>query len=95
MQGLDAAGLRYNAPGGAFYIMADFSDVFDGDNEAFTKHLISEVGVACIPPGSFYSDAHRGIAQNYVRFAFCKTDDVLHAACERLALLGKTNDSPT
>lgn len=87
MEGLDAAGLRYQAPDGAFYIMADFSDVFDGDNEAFTRHLISEVGVACIPPGSFYSVEHRHIAQNYVRFAFCKTDDVLHAACERLATL--------
>ncbi len=87
MQGLDAAGLRYTVPQGAFYIMADFSDVFDGDSMQFAQHLIREVGVASIPPGSFYCDDHRHIAQQYVRFAFCKTDDLLEAACEKLATL--------
>jgi N-succinyldiaminopimelate aminotransferase len=87
MQGLDAAGLRYHTPPGAFYIMADFSGVFDGSSDVFTERLIQEVGVACIPPGSFYSDDHRHLSAHYVRFAFCKTDDMLEAACERLATL--------
>jgi N-succinyldiaminopimelate aminotransferase len=87
LQGLDAAGLEYVVPQGAFYVMADFSGHFEGDSMDFAKHLIKTVGVATIPPGSFYSDGHRHLASNYVRFAFCKTDDVLYAACEQLAKL--------
>lgn len=67
--------------------MADFSSVFDGDAEAFTRHLITEVGVACIPPTSFYSAEHRHLGQKHVRFAFCKHDDTLRRAAERLARL--------
>ena len=87
LQGLDAAGLRYHAPEGAFYVMADFSDHFEGDSFGFAQHLIEEVGVASIPPGTFYSDEHRHLANHYVRFAFCKTDDVLYQACEKLSNL--------
>jgi len=87
MQGLDAAGLPYFAPEGAFYVMADFSGHFDRGSDAFAKHLIETVGVASIPPGTFYCDEHRHLADHYVRFAFCKTDDVLEAACERLSRL--------
>lgn len=89
MQGLDAAKLRYSVPQGAFYIMADFSDVFEGDDLAFARHLITEIGVAAIPPSSFYSDGHRSIAQHTIRFAFCKTDALLEQACERLVRLAR------
>jgi N-succinyldiaminopimelate aminotransferase len=87
LEGLNAAGLKPLHPQGAFYIMADFSDLHDGGSMAFTEFLASKVGVACIPPGSFYSDNHRHIGDKHVRFAYCKTDDVLEAACERLATL--------
>lgn len=87
MQGLDAAGLPYFKPEGAFYIMADFSGVFEGDDLAFVKHLITDIGVTSIPPASFFSDAHKHMAKNYVRFAFCKKDDTLTAANERLLKL--------
>ncbi len=87
LQGLDAAGLKTLHPQGAFYIMADFSDLHDGDSMAFTEFLASEVGIACIPPGSFYSDDHRHIGNKHVRFAYCKTDDILEAACDKLATL--------
>jgi N-succinyldiaminopimelate aminotransferase len=87
LEGLRAAGLKAEAPAGAFYIMADFSAVFDGDDVAFTRHLISQVGVACIPPSSFFCAAHRPITRSYVRFAYCKADAVLAEAAERLAQL--------
>lgn len=85
---LSQAGLRASQPEGTFFIMADFSDVFAGDDVAFTKHLIEQVGVACIPPSAFFSPQHRHLAQNHVRFAYCKDDDALYAAAERLAKLG-------
>lgn len=89
MQALDAAGLKAMTPEGTYFAMADFSDVFDGDDMAFSNELIREIGVACIPPRFFYSPEHQHIGSQYVRFAFCKNDDTLHAAAERLRKLRK------
>ena len=87
MQALNAAGLTSIMPQGTYFVMADFSEVFNGDDVAFTKHLITEIGVACIPPSAFFSAEHKSLAQNHVRFAFCKSDDTLKAAAERMAKL--------
>jgi aspartate/methionine/tyrosine aminotransferase len=45
------------------------------------------VGVAVVPGSSFYSDPRDGARQ--VRFAFCKRDETLDAAAERLRKLGR------
>lgn len=87
MQALDAAGLKSITPQGTYFVMADFSDVFDGDDVAFTKHLITDIGVACIPPSAFFSADHRYLTKDHVRFAFCKSDDTLKAAADRMAKL--------
>ena len=87
LPGLEAAGLKPFAPEGAFYIMADFTDVFDGQAYDFAKHCINEVGVACIPPGTFFCDEHRHLGQTQVRFSFCMQDDTLAQAAERLQKL--------
>jgi N-succinyldiaminopimelate aminotransferase len=88
LAGLDAAGLKAFKPQGTYFVMADFADVFDGDDVAFAQYLIREAGVACIPPTFFYSAAHKHIGRTGARFAFCKGDDTLRAAAERLARLG-------
>ncbi|MBK9123192.1 MAG: aminotransferase class I/II-fold pyridoxal phosphate-dependent enzyme [Chloroflexi bacterium] len=87
LQGLDAAGLSYVTPQGTYFVMADFSSVFDGDDVAFSRHLIEQVGVATIPPTSFYSAGHKHLGSKHVRFAFCKNDATLEQAAERLARL--------
>lgn len=84
---LTETGLKPFAPQGAFYIMADFSDVFAGDDLAFAKWLISEIGVATIPPSGFFCEEHRSIGSSYVRFAFCKNANVIEQAGERLLKL--------
>ncbi|MFN8564274.1 MAG: aminotransferase, partial [Anaerolineae bacterium] len=70
-----------------YFVMADFADVFDGDDIDFARHLTSELGVACIPPTFFYSTGHAYMASTQARFAFCKSDDTLRQAGERLAKL--------
>jgi N-succinyldiaminopimelate aminotransferase len=87
MQGLTAAGLKARAPEGTYFVMADFSDVFDGDDIEFAQHLTEKIGVACIPPSPFYSPEHAHIARKQARFAFCKSDDLLKQAGEKLAKL--------
>jgi N-succinyldiaminopimelate aminotransferase len=89
MGALGAAGLRAKSPEGTYFVMADFSDVFDGDDLEFARYLTSEIGVACIPPTFFYSTGHAHMASTMARFAFCKSDEMLSRAAERLAGLGK------
>jgi aminotransferase len=82
---LQGAGFKAFVPDGAYYIMTDISSFgFDNDVE-FTRHLIREVGVACVPGSSFYSVPERGAQQ--VRFCFCKKDETLNSAAERLGKL--------
>lgn len=87
MQGLEGTGLKAFQPEGTYFVMVDFSDVFDGDDLAFSKYLITEIGVAGIPPSSFYSPQHRHLGQSQLRFSFCKNDDTLLLAADRLKKL--------
>jgi len=87
-------GLRVSVPGGTYFVMADFSGLgIEGvsDDVGFCRWLIENVGVAAIPPSAFYSEAHKPLAANWVRFAFCKRMETLEAAAERLkGLTAKT-----
>src|SRR6266851_5259956 len=89
MAALDGGGLRYIAPEGTYFVLADFSDVFNGTPVEFTRYLTKEIGVACIPPETFYGPEHAHIGHNYVRFAFCKSDELLQQVKERLTRLDK------
>jgi aspartate/methionine/tyrosine aminotransferase len=82
---LEKAGFRTFRPDGAYYIMTDISAFEFADDVEFTRHLIREVGVACVPGSSFYSVPERGAQQ--VRFCFCKKDETLQLAAERLEKL--------
>ncbi len=79
---LIAAGFACTPPQGAYYIMADFGGLSDRSDEDFAEWLTSHVGVAPVPGSSFYHDPSRG--RTTVRFAFCKTLDLLERAAERL-----------
>ncbi len=89
MRGLQAAGLKARQPEGTYFVMADFADVFDGDDLEFARYLTTEIGVACIPPTFFYSNSHAHLASTQARFAFCKSDALLQQAAERLSRLGR------
>ncbi|HEV2881522.1 MAG TPA: aminotransferase class I/II-fold pyridoxal phosphate-dependent enzyme [Pyrinomonadaceae bacterium] len=82
---LEEAGFRIFRPDGAYYVMTDISAFGFANDVEFTRHLIRQVGVACVPGSSFYSDPARGAQQ--VRFCFCKKDETLYAAAERLQKL--------
>ena len=73
---------RCYRPRGAYYIMADISHFGMGNDVAFARHLVEEVGVAVMPASSFYHDPALGSTK--VRFCFCKRDDTLREAGRRL-----------
>lgn len=79
---LREAGFKCDTPDGAYYVMTDISDFGFANDIDFTKHLIREIGVAVVPGSSFYHDPAMG--SQLVRFCFCKKDETLEAAAERL-----------
>jgi aspartate/methionine/tyrosine aminotransferase len=84
-EGLDGIGLNVFLPEGTYFMMADHSEFGFGDDVSFVNHLIDEVGVAAIPPSAFYHD--KSEAWNLVRFAFCKDEETLREAIDRLRRL--------
>jgi N-succinyldiaminopimelate aminotransferase len=87
LQALEAAGLPYYTPEGTYFVLADFSGVFQGTPQEFARYLIREIGVAAIPPETFYCPQHAHLGGKYLRFSFCKSDEQLLQAGERLARL--------
>ena len=82
---LEEAGFRCFLPRGAYYVMTDIRAFGFADDLCFTRHLVSEIGVAAVPGSSFYRDPRDGAQQ--VRFAFCKRDETLDEAAQRLRKL--------
>ncbi|MDX1447720.1 MAG: aminotransferase class I/II-fold pyridoxal phosphate-dependent enzyme [Acidimicrobiia bacterium] len=85
VDGLAGLGFGVRLPEGAYYVLADHTGFGIGDDVDFVRHLISEVGVAAIPPSAFYHSSDEG--KRLVRFAFCKSDEVLDEALSRLSRL--------
>jgi kynurenine aminotransferase len=94
--------VQYSDPEGGYFVLANMAAVKLPADYPFPPHvanrprdfklcwfLIQEVGVAAIPPTEFYTDANSHIAEDYLRFAVCKNDDVLETAKERLRGLKK------
>jgi aminotransferase len=84
---LQGAGFKCGFPEGAYYVMTDISNFGFKDDIEFTKHMIREIGVAVVPGSSFYYD--KSLGSQKVRFCFCKRDETLEAAAERLERLKK------
>jgi len=55
---------------------------FQGDDVAFCRQMTVEAGVTAIPVSAFYEGNG---PSHFVRFAFCKREEMLKAALERLA----------
>lgn len=69
---------------GTYFQLYDYSEVSNSSDMDFTKTLIEDCGVACIPVSPFYSDNSQN---KVVRFCFAKTDQLLLEATEKLKQL--------
>ena len=90
---------------GGFFLMADTSKLTvpqkyleertpaapDGVTRdwALCRWLAYEAGVIAIPTSPFFSPPNKQRASNYGRFAFCKSDETIVEACDRLYELTK------
>ncbi len=82
MKSLEGLGFDCLKPQGAYYILADFSGVWKGDDVSFADHLVKKGGVATVPASSFFATS--GLGRKKVRFAFPKQDRTLKEAVERM-----------
>lgn len=78
--GLRDLGFSFTEPEGAYYVMADVSELGYADDYDCAVDLIRKVGVGTVPCSCFYNKPeHR-----FVRFHFAKSDEVLKSALDRL-----------
>ncbi|KAJ4219853.1 arylformamidase [Fusarium solani] len=102
VQVLDELGLPYTDPQGGYFVLVNFSRLKFPEGYAFPNSvvsrprdfklswfLITELGLAAIPPSEFYLLENSHVAENFLRFAICKEDRVLEDAKERLRGLKK------
>ncbi len=80
---LEAAGLKYTRPDGAYYVLADISEFDDGNDTRFCEWLAEHVGVAAVPGSSFFREP----VNHLIRFHFAKKEDTLREAGGRLRRL--------
>lgn len=91
---LTEVGMKPTIPEGGYFMITDWSALenkIDLNSESdkwkdyrFTKWMIKNVGLQGIPPTAFYSEAHKHLADKYVRYCFIKDDKQLEAAANIL-----------
>ena len=103
--GLERCGLVPMEGEGGFFLVCDTSALTVPDSYlaettpasgpqmtrdwALCRWLAYEAGVIAIPASPFYSPENKHLGANYVRFAFCKGDDTLREAADRIERLVK------
>jgi N-succinyldiaminopimelate aminotransferase len=83
--GLRTAGLPVSVPAGTYFVVADAAALGATDALTFCRELPARAGVVGVPVSVFCDD--KKATASLVRFAFCKRDDILLEAVERLAAL--------
>ncbi len=81
--GLIAAGFEVFKPQGTYFVAADIRPLGGTDGMAFCRELPERCGVVAVPQQVFYADQRAGA--HFVRFAFCKRDEVIDEAVARLS----------
>lgn len=81
--GLESIGFETAACDGTYFINADIRSVgFKGNDVEFCEKIIREAGVAALPVSAFYMSENA--VDHFVRFCFCKREDVLSEAVTKL-----------
>jgi N-succinyldiaminopimelate aminotransferase len=81
--GLERIGFRVARSAGTCFLAADYGPLgFSGGDDDFCRAITVDAGVAAIPFSPFYA---RPFAGSWIRFAFCKREEVLEEALARLA----------
>ncbi|XP_045473412.1 kynurenine aminotransferase-like [Harmonia axyridis] len=101
MKILKEAGMNPILPEGGFFIVANWSSLASKFNFKskvgkpkdiqFAEWMIRHIGLAVIPITSFYSEGHKNLGENYVRFCFYKKSETLQKFANIIQKLSKTD----
>ncbi|CAN5488249.1 pyridoxal phosphate-dependent aminotransferase [soil metagenome] len=83
-EGLQQAGLTPHHAEGTYFLVTDLRPLGTDDDVAFCRDLPARAGVAAIPVSAFHTDPEAGTGGGFVRWAFCKTDEMLAEGVRRL-----------
>ena len=86
--GLAGAGFVVHPPQGTYFVQADITSLGYEDGADLCRALPERIGVVGIPSQVFYDHVDEG--RRFVRFAFCKRDEVIDDAVTRLGHLAPT-----
>lgn len=82
---LEGIGLDVLPVDGTYFLTADITPFgFEGSDYDFCKYLTEKAGVAVLPTSVFYHPQSPNTPHNLIRFCFCKRDEVLQEAANRL-----------
>ncbi len=89
VEALEAAGMRPNVPDGAYYILADASEVPGATGAEKARALLKQTGVAAVAGSAFFATrpGERNHGEDLLRFCFAKKDADLEEACRRLRMM--------
>ena len=82
-RGLESVGFDVIRPDGTYFVLADMRSLGFDDDVELCRIMPQKVQVAAIPPTAFYVNKNAG--RHLVRFAFCKSMDLLEEGVRRLA----------
>ena len=86
MRVLQQVGFAVSYPQGAYYLFSNYAGVAKLQGKRpmeAAMYMIEKVGVACVPGDIFYGTATEEGSQ-YLRFAACRSEDDIDAACKLL-----------
>ncbi|CAG8503493.1 10063_t:CDS:10 [Dentiscutata erythropus] len=100
MKALSNVELPYTIPQGSFFILVNISKIripsdyqyppaieFRPKDYKVCYWMAKEIGIIAIPSSEFHCEKNKQLAHDYVRFAFCKTDETLNQAAIALQKL--------
>jgi N-succinyldiaminopimelate aminotransferase len=86
--GLEEAGFAVLPSEGTYFVTADITPLGGTDGADFCRELPARCGVVAVPTQVFYD--HQEAGRHLIRFAFCKREEVINEAAQRLTKLSRS-----
>jgi N-succinyldiaminopimelate aminotransferase len=85
--GLTEAGFGVLPSEGTYFVTADITPLSGKDGADFCRELPGRCGIVAVPTQVFYDHPEEG--RHLIRFAFCKREEVIDEAAQRLSKLSR------
>jgi N-succinyldiaminopimelate aminotransferase len=83
--GLSEAGFEVLPSAGTYFVTVDIRPLSTRSGEEFCREMPERCGVVAVPTQVFYD--HPAEGRHLIRFAFCKREEVIDEAAQRLRKL--------